>query len=290
MNGDNDESSFDDANNESGDELDDKLRRIFSGENLTIPVADNATRSIVVGARKLRRRRIVAATTGAAVVIGGAALAGVAFAGIGRQHAVSVASPPLVTSTSATGYAEPTATSNSLPDIDIPSPTISATPPTVSSTAQRPRVSTSVPTTNSSTAPAEPIVLGPDGFRQLKLGMTEQQAQATGMLEGNSISTDLVCTQYKFNDNNASQVTVYISRQGGVVAIGGNFGTRTAEGIGIGANTGQLKRAYPNLIQRGNGTYIAKVSGRKKFQYQFSISQQKVSAITISTTDQNCTG
>ncbi|MBO0839638.1 MAG: hypothetical protein J2O49_02320 [Sciscionella sp.] len=278
------------SNSELNEELDDELRRLFTGDNLTIPVAENAASSVVVAARKLRRRRIVGATTGAAVVIAGAALAGVALAGIGRPHNASVASPPLVTSSSAPSYAEPLPTSNSVPSIDIPSPTISATPPAASTTQPRPSITTSMQATSAPTAPNEPIVLGPDGFRQLKLGMTEQQAQATGMLEGNSISTDLACTKYQFSGTNSDRVTVYVSHQFGVVAIGGDLGTRTAEGVAIGTNTGQLKRTYPDLVQRDAGTYVARIAGRNKFQYQFEISQQKVSAITISTIDQNCTG
>ncbi|MEV4620129.1 hypothetical protein AB0J74_15655 [Asanoa sp. NPDC049573] len=69
------------------------------------------------------------------------------------------------------GEAAPAGTPAATSAAPTPAPTTETTPPPVT------------PSTPPSTEAADaPLVLGPDGYGALKIGMTEQQAEATGLV------------------------------------------------------------------------------------------------------------
>ncbi|RJQ78464.1 hypothetical protein D5S17_13000 [Pseudonocardiaceae bacterium YIM PH 21723] len=93
-------------------------------------------------------------------------------------------------------------------------------------------------------------VLGPDGYKGLKLGQSQQAAEATGLLrDPQRVGT---CTAYYFMESEGSMPRssgVFVGDTGGVIRIGGTSLMRTPEGAHDGMALEELKRRYPELKQ-----------------------------------------
>ncbi len=85
------------------------------------------------------------------------------------------------------------------------------------------------------------LVLGPTGIGKLRLGMSPQQAAATGEAIRSKDST-------KCSVQEAYGVTIHFSRDHGIVGLAGPpERTRTPEGIGAGATVADITAAYPSV-------------------------------------------
>ena len=87
---------------DEGSDLDDELRRLFSDDRLTLPVAEGAAGAVVAGARKRRRHRMAVAAAGGVLAVTGLVFAGAALTGIGRPLGTVTAASGLSASLTAT--------------------------------------------------------------------------------------------------------------------------------------------------------------------------------------------
>jgi hypothetical protein len=130
--------------------------------------------------------------------------------------------------------------------------------------------STAAPTAAPSPTKSSPVdyhVFGPDGYGQIKLGMSLADARATGDLEIPPGTTD-TCTVTHSIPRADEGVTALISKRFGVVAIlGPNIKASTPEGIRINSTAAEFKRAYPNFRQDLRARLSAPVPGHPKARY-----------------------
>lgn len=127
-----------------------------------------------------------------------------------------------------------------------------------------------------------PLVLGPAGIGKLRLGMSEEQAAATG--EANSSEDQDFRDRAKCSVQEVNGVTIHFSRDHGIVGLAGPpERTRTPEGIGAGASVVDITAAYPtpadpdlggaqeqvNLL----GAFSAPVPGNPNALYHFVFSE-----------------
>ncbi|MDQ0378053.1 hypothetical protein [Amycolatopsis thermophila] len=237
------------------DELRAELRRLFDDERLAVPAPPRAGDAIVAGARRRRRRRNALAASGG--VLTAAVLVAAALAVTRPEPAVREAAPPpsaapRVPSTSAPApvivppsfpaetVLPPSSGAPVPPEAPTPAPTVTRSPKP-SSTSGTPR-------------PALPAraVLGPTGYGKLRLGMTFDEAKATGMLAGAGTAPDQ-CATYRLTEGTGNIASVTISPSGGVVAFTAT-GARTPENTGTGSTVAELRNAYPDLTA-GAGNY-----------------------------------
>ncbi|GLZ32591.1 hypothetical protein Lesp02_47790 [Lentzea sp. NBRC 105346] len=97
------------------------------------------------------------------------------------------------------------------------------------------------------------------GYGKLKLGMTRQEAEATGLL-GQLDQEQDGCRLYRLAENPAFGPSVAIAEKSGVVKIRLPAGTKTSKGIGTGSSVADLKQAYPNAMPYRIG-YRAEIEG-----------------------------
>ncbi|HEU4567712.1 MAG TPA: hypothetical protein VFR99_06715 [Marmoricola sp.] len=160
------------------------------------------------------------------------------------------------------------------------------------------------PTSRTSATPTPRVdsadVLGADGYRDLKLGMTLQQAKDTGELTlvdapGGTVTTG--CAGFVFADLPApggqdtadTKVDGYYSAAHGLAAIFARPGMTTPEGIGLGSSWAEVHRTYPDgrfnadrywIVPTGPGT-----------AYEFGIERDdQVGEMDVMRTDQDCFG
>ncbi|WP_433271779.1 hypothetical protein ACQPZF_13740 [Actinosynnema sp. CS-041913] len=115
--------------------------------------------------------------------------------------------------------------------------TPSVSTPSVSSTA-----GTVVPTGN----PSEPTpVLDHSGFGAIKLGMTKEELEATGLVGGVAGPAGETCELYPLQSGNGG---VWVQNDGtGVASIIVKGDVQTAEGVRTGATKAEVRAAYPAL-------------------------------------------
>lgn len=133
-----------------------------------------------------------------------------------------------------------------------------------------------------SSSAAEESTLGPDGYKSLQLGMTEEEAVDTGLLtEPQEIGA---CTWFYLDPSEGAQnpgAGVVVSPTRGVVSIPGTESTQTPEGITMGAvgtetgsTTGQIEDGYDRYAVDKTGPvplYTAPTPGNSEAHYLFAI-------------------
>jgi hypothetical protein len=263
-------------------DLDDELRRLFDSDRLDVPVRPDAEHIIVTGARRVRRRRIATAATSGAVAVVAVVITGVALAS-GAPDAMPPASrnSPSATMSSSTADTNPSIVSatDPAPPVgttvrDRPKHTSSETHPTDTSLPELPNLS--LPT------------LGPTGLRELALGQTLEEAQATGMLGALTKPGNGGCDFYELLVDGTSNGFVAVS--GTVQAIDGSL-VRTPEGIEPGATLEQAKAVYPDLDEQSateNGRALVAVPGNDNAKYRLRFSDGVVTEMTLQAADQTC--
>jgi hypothetical protein len=130
--------------------------------------------------------------------------------------------------------------------------------------------------------------LGPDGYGPLKLGMTAVEAEATGTVTLED-SHGQGCTTFGLRgpDGQGSSGTGYISPRKGVVAIFVDRGIETPQGIHVGSDLTEVKRAFAHLTRKVSGL-TAPASDTA--QYVMSFDHGTLEELALATADQDCFG
>jgi hypothetical protein len=164
-----------------------------------------------------------------------------------------------------------------------------STPPPATTAASTTKPSTS-PSSSPSTSKASPIqqrlVLGPDGLGGLKLRMTREQAEATGLIEGYEVE-DFTgnCGIARLRSTGDG---VHFTPGLGLSSIDAPDGVRTPQGIRIGSTLNELQQTYPSWEDLGTGYGWVKVPGNSRNSFRIDVRNSKVSYITLTTEGQKC--
>jgi hypothetical protein len=167
-----------------------------------------------------------------------------------------------------------------------PVPTVAA-PSTTTVTATTPPPA--APSTPASTreATTRPVLLGPEGYGKLKIGMTEKQAKATGMLTSFDNSGCRIAYLRGFPQGRGA---VFVSPTLGLIAINAWGDMKTPEGVRVGTSAAEMRRIYPKRqFVDGDGDYekvFVKVSNEAV--YRIAVNDGKVTELTLQHAHQNC--
>jgi hypothetical protein len=134
------------------------------------------------------------------------------------------------------------------------------------------------------------LVLGPDGVGDLKLGMSLPAALGTGLLTGKSAVDPGGCDAGYRLKSTANSV-IWFSADKKIIAIDAE--AATPEGITVGSSRADVKRAYPKYNQVSDpepmdGRGLAAVPGNSKAQFRIMIEDDKVTSVTLQSTEQGC--
>jgi hypothetical protein len=160
-------------------------------------------------------------------------------------------------------------------------------------------LSTTIPRTTTPTAapplaPADSSVLGPDGYGDLLLGMSWQDALASGELRQSAPLSSAGCLRYSVvvdtpvrkvpvtptpNASGSGQAPLpvvaelVVSVRNGLVQVIAGPLLRTPEGVGVGTSRDVLTDVYPKLVAptRG-GAAVTEVVANPKAVYVFDLS------------------
>ena len=154
--------------------------------------------------------------------------------------------------------------------------------PTSSSPSARP----------SSSATTTALVLGPNGLGSLKLGMSRQQATATGMLRPIADYRE-ECAPAQLRSAPTDKGYVNLSRTLGIATIDAYGSITTPEGARIGMSSADVFRIYPGwtAVNDGdatNGRGFAKTPGNDKAVYRIATKNGTVTELTLQYANQNC--
>ncbi|GID91162.1 hypothetical protein ACFQFC_11770 [Amorphoplanes digitatis] len=190
-----------------------------------------------------------------------------------------------------------TGCTSSVPHVDgtvSPNPTVSAAPSV-------PAPATSTPVSFAPVTSKAPAVIGPFGVGALKLGMTREQAEATGLTAGWT-ATNTGCSHPTHllgatGENAGNDGLVYYSKNRGIEIIDAHPGLSTPEGIRIGSTFKAMRKAYPSWKDVtgadqdgsvGSGRGAVPVPGNPKAVYRIVVSKSMVVELTLQYHDQAC--
>ncbi len=148
-------------------------------------------------------------------------------------------------------------------------------------------------TSNAASTPSTPpdYTLSADGYGKLRLGMTVDQAKATGELGAKKAGDNCQGYDLAAFPTEADTVSVYFSQQHGLVGIFANDMMATKEGIKLGSTIQQVKAAYPKAAEAENGITVD-VPGSTTAYYTIGITEntKNVAELGLATKNQDCFG
>jgi hypothetical protein len=162
-----------------------------------------------------------------------------------------------------------------------------------------PTVGTEAPTPTAAVEaePAAPV-LGPDGLGSLRLGMTRDQAEATGLVEPfrNEPSSTQCLWSSALTGAPAGEGTVLHSETLGVATIDAYPGVQTPEGITFGSSLAAVESAYPGFVLHDpgfdqnsrTGRGYAPVPGNSEAVYRIAFTDATVVELTLQYGKQDC--
>jgi hypothetical protein len=168
------------------------------------------------------------------------------------------------------------------------------TPATPAPTVPAPPASTETSTAPSTVA-AAPLVLGPAGLGALTLGMTRQQAEATGLVNpfrhADATNCQWSTTFVGAPATTTTAGTVLASEASGVAAIFAYGPVGTPERIKLGSTHADVSNAYPSASLKGSaahGNVVAEVPGNNAASYRFELQDGTVSEVALVLNTQSC--
>ncbi|GAA3431633.1 hypothetical protein [Kutzneria kofuensis] len=273
-------------------DLDDELRKLFADDRLDVPVRPEADRVIVTGARRVRRRR-------AGVVFGGGMLSVATMLVAGTAFGVSGDAPqrtPLAAAESSGLTTTTTPPPSSTTTTDAPRTTV--VPPPATTEEPTHTTATSTTTTSSSTPtkakpPANPLAFGPTTVGPLRLGMTVDEAEATGLIQANSEPQNAAgCLGYDWAGHPAAgyHYSLVFSPKYGLVRIGGRTNAETPEGIYDGSSEDDVRAVYPDQSKPhiGHDEWVTPVPGNPSAHYWLTLRNHLVTDIRLELASQDC--
>jgi hypothetical protein len=280
--------------------LDDDLRRMLADldtdERLDVPVRAGAAEVIVSGARRLRRKRIAAVTaasalTAAAVVVGGFVLVA------GGPEALPPATSDLQV-----------VPESSVPSASSASTSSATSPGRASSAGTRPGGQVPGPggggegnggegggNQQPSVDPPPPpsgTQIGPASFRALRLGMTYDEAAATGMVGAGDPVPATGCATYPLLVDGQPVGDVRISAAAGIEVLYPVVALHTPEGASNGWSVAQVKAVYPEIDEAAvadSGLAFPAVPGNPGAVYRLEFLDELV-GIGLQSSAQPCGG
>ncbi len=103
--------------------------------------------------------------------------------------------------------------------------------------------------TPSGSASAAPLVVAPGRVGPVQVGMTVDEANATGLFEPFEETADDPCKEFnppiQWKAPNHESLLIRVE-DGKVTALGIKEGPKTAKGVGVGSTFGDVKAAYPD--------------------------------------------
>lgn len=249
--------------NDLDDVLADDLRRLFADERLSIPPADGAERVVAAGARRTRRRREFAVLGSGSIAAASLLVVGMLFVRppVNGGNDDIVALPPRATqdvtsaaptTTSSSKKRPPTPTRTTVIHIPgQPSPGAPGDVPPAWPDDPLPSGGEEGDNDQPQIMPAS-LQIGPDGYRDLRLGMSFDEASSTGMLaEGSEPPSG--CTSYQLAEGGETVTSVLISDTQGLVRVDASNEGRSPEGRGVGSTMEELKETYPSGSEDESG-------------------------------------
>jgi hypothetical protein len=112
-------------------------------------------------------------------------------------------------------------------------------------------------------------VLGPSGYGSLRLGMSFDDAKATGLLSGAGTAPES-CGRYSLREGAAAVAAVTISAADGIVSFQAT-GAHTPEQIQVGSTADQVAAAYPDLTRKTGAYTVPTGTGGR---YVFTVDDQ----------------
>lgn len=272
-------------------DLDDELRRLFADDRLDVPVRQEAHRAVVTRAARLRRRRRGRVVLGGGVLsVATMLLAGTAF-GVGGdappRQPVAVPESPLLTSSTT----EPPPITTTLV------PTSSAAPPAKATSTPVSTTTSTTTTTSTSTTklrpPADRLAFGPTAVGGLRLGMTQDDAVATGLIQPNLTPVNAAgCQGYDWSGhaNAPTHYSVLFSPKYGLVQIGGRADAVTPEGVYAGSSETEVRALYPDQARPHVGSleWVTPVPGNPNARYWFVFADHVVADVRLELAVQDC--
>ncbi|GAA2389135.1 hypothetical protein [Dactylosporangium salmoneum] len=143
----------------------------------------------------------------------------------------------------------------------------------------------------SSGATTASLVLGPVGIGSLKLGMTKQQATATGMLPAfDRTPAPGNCAVSHLRDDPTGTATALLSPTLGIAAINAYGSVKTPEGVHVGTSRAEVIRIYPGWQASAGDSFrgYVKVPGNDNAEYRIAITNGTVTALTLQYKNQDC--
>ena len=273
------------------DDLEQRLRALFSDDRLAVEPPEDAASAIVAGARRRRRRqRILTSAAGAACVLA-VASAGLVVLQLRTQPAATDVAARQVAS------AQPTLPSSSVPEPPSSAESMQAPAPVETSapgTAELPappahphHTKPAPPQTTPTTKAVSGALVTADGLGAVKLGMTEQQLADQGM-KLTAVKESAGCTYYDVSGAGVPAATAVVSQDNGVVAVKPDGTAHTPEGVGDGSPKDQVTATYPGTSESGSA--LVSPTGDQG-AYHFTLnSDGAVQSIEVRAKTQDCAG
>jgi hypothetical protein len=159
------------------------------------------------------------------------------------------------------------------------------------------------PTITPSSAPSasasRAITLGPDGYGALKLGLTKEQASATGLAVQISQDPTGGCGDDSDGwlkgaatptENSVAGRLFFSTSSNKLVAIYAYGEVATPEGLHVGSTASDLRAAYPSWTgdENADGIGSIPIPGNDKAQYRIDIEDKVLVELSLDATDQDC--
>ncbi|MFC0006632.1 hypothetical protein [Micromonospora siamensis] len=199
--------------------------------------------------------------------------------------AAGCATAPAASSTAAPSPTVTATTVEVAPSPSVSPSTPAAASPTAATTSPR------TPTRSPSASPSSSsrLVFDPDGLGELKLGMTKEQALATGMIRSFQNEASSTTCLAKAELKGVGGV-VWWSTERGIVVIAPATGVQTVQGLHVGSSRDAVVKVYPEWAVSGdeNGRLLVAVPGNPDARFRIAMANQKVTSIALQHTHQGC--